>query len=85
MSERISARVNSLREWMRRQTPQIDAYVIPTADAHGSEYIAAHWQSREWLTGFTGSAGLAVVTPRFGPTRAIGCKRKKNCATLPSD
>lgn len=62
MSERISARVNSLREWMRRQTPQIDAYVIPTADAHGSEYIAAHWQSREWLTGFTGSAGLAVVT-----------------------
>ena len=46
MSERISARVNSLREWMRRQTPQIDAYVIPTADAHGSEYIAAHWQGR---------------------------------------
>ena len=38
------------------------AYVVPTADPHGSEYIADHWKCREWLTGFDGSAGTAVVT-----------------------
>lgn len=36
--------------------------VVPTEDPHGSEYVPAHWKTREWLTGFTGSAGTAVVT-----------------------
>jgi Xaa-Pro aminopeptidase len=40
----------------------IAALVIPSADPHQSEYMAAHWQVRAWLTGFTGSAGVAVVT-----------------------
>ena len=36
--------------------------VVPTEDPHGSEYVPAHCKTREWLTGFTGSAGTAVVT-----------------------
>ncbi|MBU4130273.1 MAG: aminopeptidase P family N-terminal domain-containing protein, partial [Proteobacteria bacterium] len=40
----------------------IAAFVVPTADPHQSEYMADHWQARRWLTGFTGSAGVAVVT-----------------------
>lgn len=40
----------------------VDAYIIPSSDAHQSEYVAAHWQSRAWISGFTGSAGIAVVT-----------------------
>lgn len=50
----------AFRHWMRENG--IDLYIVPTADPHGSEYIAAHWQTRQWLTGFTGSAGTAVVT-----------------------
>lgn len=40
----------------------IFAYVVPTADFHESEYVGAHFKAREYLTGFTGSAGTAVVT-----------------------
>ncbi len=43
------------------------AVVIPSGDPHQSEYTAAHWQARHWITGFTGSAGTAVVTR----TRAV--------------
>ncbi len=56
----ITERVEKLREWMKSQG--LDAYWVPTADPHNDEYIPAHWMCREWLTGFTGSAGLAVVT-----------------------
>jgi Xaa-Pro aminopeptidase len=38
------------------------AYVIPSADPHQGEYVADHWKSRVWLSGFTGSAGTVVVT-----------------------
>ncbi|WDP87675.1 MAG: aminopeptidase P family protein [Desulfobacter sp.] len=38
------------------------AVIIPSADPHQSEYMASHWQARHWITGFTGSAGTAVVT-----------------------
>ncbi len=41
---------------------QIDALIIPTGDPHKSEYVAEHWQAGKWLTGFSGSAGTAVVT-----------------------
>ena len=41
----------------------IDAYLIPTADFHGSEYVGAHFACREYLSGFTGSAGTLVVLP----------------------
>lgn len=46
---------------------QIAAIVVPSADPHQSEYVTGHWQARAWLTGFTGSAGVAVVTR----TRAV--------------
>lgn len=40
----------------------VDAVIIPQTDPHQSEYLAAHWQVRRWLSGFTGSAGDLVVT-----------------------
>lgn len=42
---------------------RLDACIIPSTDPHQSEYLAAHWKSREWLTGFSGSAGTLVVLP----------------------
>lgn len=49
----------ALREKMAQH--QLDAWIIPTADPHLSEYLPEHWQARAWLSGFTGSAGVAVV------------------------
>lgn len=53
-------KLRAVREWMVQEG--LDALVVPTDDPHGSEYLAEHWQCRKWLTGFTGSAGTAVVT-----------------------
>lgn len=41
---------------------EIDAYIIPSSDPHQSEYVADYWKSREWISGFDGSAGTAVIT-----------------------
>ncbi|WP_300670645.1 aminopeptidase P family protein [Soonwooa sp.] len=49
-----------LREAMQAQN--VDAYIIFSADPHMSEYLPNEWKERSWLTGFTGSAGFAVVT-----------------------
>ena len=46
--------------WMNEE--HLNAFVVPTTDPHNSEYTPAYWMCREWLTGFTGSAGTAVVT-----------------------
>ncbi|MBR6819675.1 MAG: aminopeptidase P family protein [Bacteroidaceae bacterium] len=60
-SQQSSAdRLARLRSWMRDNGKVV--IVVPTEDPHGSEYVPAHWKTREWLTGFTGSAGTAVVT-----------------------
>lgn len=59
MSE-INLRVLALREVMRQHG--ITAYLIPSSDAHQSEYVAPYWKSREWISGFSGSAGIAVIT-----------------------
>lgn len=56
----INDRVENLRRWMKGRGLQ--AFVIPTMDPHNSEYVAEHWQCRRWISGFTGSAGTAVVT-----------------------
>ncbi len=40
----------------------IDAFIIPNTDPHMSEYLAEHWQFREWVSGFTGSAGTLIIT-----------------------
>jgi Xaa-Pro aminopeptidase len=53
-------KLSALRQEMAAR--QIAAVVVPSADPHQSEYVTAHWQARAWLTGFTGSAGVAVVT-----------------------
>jgi len=44
------------------RTNGVAACLIPTADPHLSEYLPAHWAAREWLSGFTGSAGTLLVT-----------------------
>lgn len=56
----IEDKLRAVRAWLDREG--LDALVVPTDDPHGSEYLAEHWQCRKWLTGFTGSAGTAVVT-----------------------
>lgn len=56
----IKGRVDALRAAFDRE--QIAAFIIPSTDPHLSEYVAPHWQSREWISGFTGSAGTVVVT-----------------------
>ena len=56
----ISKRLRRLREKMKEKG--IDAYIIPSSDPHQSEYVANRWKSREWISGFTGSAGIVVVT-----------------------
>lgn len=40
----------------------MDCYIIPSSDAHQSEYVAEYWQSRAWISGFTGSVGTVVIT-----------------------
>lgn len=59
----IPERIASLRAAMQQRG--IAACVVPTADPHLSEYLPAHWTAREWLSGFTGSAGTLVVTLQF--------------------
>ncbi|HHE55816.1 MAG TPA: aminopeptidase P family protein, partial [Caldithrix abyssi] len=56
----IKQRIQKLRELMQKQ--KIDAYVIPSTDPHGSEYVPALWQRRAWISGFDGSAGDVIVT-----------------------
>src|SRR5471032_1172289 len=56
-------RLSQLRAAMREQ--QIDAYIVPSADPHLSEYLPARWQGREWLSGFTGSVGTLILTAEF--------------------
>jgi Xaa-Pro aminopeptidase len=56
----IPERLASLRRFM--QEKRLAAFVVPSTDAHLSEYPPKRWESRKWLTGFTGSAGTAVVT-----------------------
>lgn len=60
MVDKIKQRLDDLREVMRRE--KLAAFIFPSTDAHQSEYVASHWQGREWISGFDGSAGTAVVT-----------------------
>lgn len=56
----LTASLAKLRELLRQHG--VSAYLIETQDAHQSEYVSNHDKRREWLTGFTGSAGTALVT-----------------------
>lgn len=57
---KISERLSSLRQLMREE--HIDAFVFPSTDPHNGEYVPEHWMGRQWISGFNGSAGTAVVT-----------------------
>lgn len=60
MNNVINTRIEQLRELMRRE--KLSAFVFPSTDPHHSEYVCDHWKGREWISGFNGSAGTAVVT-----------------------
>lgn len=62
MNSTINNRIAALRAHITQE--QIQAFIIPSTDPHLSEYVAPHWQSREWISGFTGSAGTVVVTAK---------------------
>lgn len=56
----IQDRLHALREEMKARG--IDIYIVPTSDFHESEYVGEHFKARKFITGFTGSAGTAVIT-----------------------
>ncbi len=56
----IELRLDALREVMRRE--HLAAFIFPSTDPHNSEYVPARWEGRKWISGFDGSAGVAVVT-----------------------
>ena len=56
----VPERLSALRKCM--QEKHIDIYIVPTADFHQSEYVGEHFKARSYITGFTGSAGTAVIT-----------------------
>ena len=56
----INVRLSDLREVMRRE--HLAAFVFPSTDPHNGEYVPDHWKGREFISGFNGSAGTAVVT-----------------------
>ncbi|MEM0995987.1 MAG: aminopeptidase P family protein [Bacteroidota bacterium] len=56
----VPDRISALRAAMRRA--RLDAFIVPSNDPHQSEYVAEHWKAREWISGFSGSAGTVVVT-----------------------
>lgn len=55
----VRERLQALREEMEKRN--LAAYIVPTEDFHGSEYVGAHFKAREYLSGFTGSAGTLLV------------------------
>ena len=61
---RVKEKLKALRNEMA--TKKIHAYWIPNTDAHQNEYVPDFWQRRSWLTGFTGSAGDAIITSKHG-------------------
>lgn len=56
----INERIEALREVMRRE--HLSAFIFPSTDPHQGEYVPDHWKGREFISGFNGSAGTAVVT-----------------------
>lgn len=56
----INEKLAALREVMRREG--LGAFIFPSTDPHNSEYVPDRWKGREWISGFNGSAGTAVVT-----------------------
>ena len=59
-NKEIQDRITALRGIMMQYG--ISAFIVPSTDPHSGEYVPAHWESRKWLSGFSGSAGTVVVT-----------------------
>ena len=81
----ISDRIKALRAEMRRE--KIDLYIIPSTDYHNSEYIGEYFKERQYMTGFTGSAGTVVFTEEAGllDRRALFIQAEpKNCRAVRS-
>ena len=53
-------KIENLRQWLREK--HLSAFIFPSTDPHSGEYVPDHWKAREWISGFNGSAGIAVVT-----------------------
>jgi Xaa-Pro aminopeptidase len=70
MNENITDRICRLRKRMAQEG--IDAFVVPSADPHQSEYVADHWKCRAWLSGFSGSAGTVAVMQKRASLWADG-------------
>lgn len=64
MKENIINRIKSIRDYMK--TCGVSAFISPSTDPHSGEYVPEHWESRKWISGFTGSAGTAVITDNDG-------------------
>ncbi|MDP2114599.1 MAG: aminopeptidase P family N-terminal domain-containing protein, partial [Bacteroidota bacterium] len=60
MKEIIRKRISDLRSKM--QELSLDAYIVYGTDPHLSEYLPAHWQTRPFISGFTGSAGMVIIS-----------------------
>ena len=60
MAKTVNQRLEDLREVMRRE--HLAAFIFPSTDPHQGEYVPDHWKGREFISGFDGSAGTAVVT-----------------------
>ena len=56
----VTDRIAKLRKLMEER--KMDAYIIPSADNHQSEYVGEHFKARAFISGFTGSAGTVIVT-----------------------
>ena len=65
----VTERITALRKQMKEKG--IDAYLVPTDDFHGSEYVGDYFKCRKYITGFTGSAGTAVIMPDMAGRAAV--------------
>lgn len=64
MESQITTRIAALRQFMHNH--QLAAFIVPSTDPHSGEYVPEHWEARKWISGFTGSAGTAVITMEQG-------------------
>ena len=60
MKTEIKNKLAAFRAEMKAH--QLSAFIVPSTDPHSGEYVPEHWESRKWISGFTGSAGTAVIT-----------------------
>ena len=66
----IKERLEALRQAMKNAG--VAACIVPGTDPHAGEYIADYWKERVWITGFTGSAGTAVITKEEAGLWTVG-------------